>query len=474
MKMPRSLPRTLSRLRFVSLALTPAVAALAFSFACGSPEDDDKGSGGSGAAPAAGKPGQGGAAPNAGGASGATTSGGSSGSPSVGGASQGGTSGSSGTAGSAGAGASSGGRSSGPGGAAGSGGAGGAGGTSGAGASGGSVGESGAAGEGSTVPGVHFVGRVDTTDPAAARFAWSGTGVTARFQGTSVSAELEGGQEYTVVLDGEVKPKLTAMTGMNVVATDLADGEHVVELYRRTEASEGESVFKGFDFGGGTLLAPPPTPTRRLEFVGDSITCGYGIEGADMSCGFTPQTENHYLTYAALTARALAAEVSTVAWSGKGVVCNYGDDASSCMNPLPTYYDRTLPNRADSVWDFSRFQPDAVVVNLGTNDFSTTDDPTAETFQGAYVMLLQHIRMKYPNAHILITNGPMLSGTDLTTVRSNLTAVVATLADPKVTTFEIAAQDGSDGYGCDWHPSRARHEKVAELVTAALKSALGW
>jgi lysophospholipase L1-like esterase len=314
---------------------------------------------------------------------------------------------------------------------------------------------------------------VDTTDPAAVRFAWSGTGVTARFQGTSVSANLEGGQEYTVVLDGEVKPKLTAMTGMNAVATGLADGEHVVELYRRTEASEGESVFKGFDFGGGTLLAPS-IPARRLEFVGDSITCGYGIEGADMNCGFTPQTENHYITYAALTARALDAELSTVAWSGKGVVCNYGDDASSCMNPLPTYYDRTLPNRADSAWDFSRFQPDAVVVNLGTNDLSTTDDPTPETFQAAYVMLLQHIRTKYPSAHILCTNGPMLSGTDLANVRSNLTAAVATLADPKVTTLEIPSQDGTDGYGCDWHPSQARHAKMAELVTTALKSALGW
>jgi lysophospholipase L1-like esterase len=208
--------------------------------------------------------------------------------------------------------------------------------------------------------------------------------------------------------------------------------------------------------------------------VGDSITCGYGIEGPDMNCGFTPQTENHYLTYAALTARALDAEVSTVAWSGKGVVCNYGDDASSCMNPLPSYYERTLPNRADSAWDFSRFQPDAVVVNLGTNDFSTDDDPTQAEFQAAYLALLQTIRGKYPNARIVCTNGPMLSGTDLTTVRSYIQSVVETLADPKVQSLEIPAQDGSDGYGCDWHPSQARHEKMAELLTTALKSALGW
>jgi lysophospholipase L1-like esterase len=223
----------------------------------------------------------------------------------------------------------------------------------------------------------------------------------------------------------------------------------------------------------GQVLAPPPV-TRRLEFIGDSITCGYGIEGANESCGFTPQTENHYLTYAAITARNLQAELSTVAWSGKGVVCNYGDDATSCTDPLPTYYDRTLPNHADSSWDFSRFQPDAVVVNLGTNDLSTNTDPDQATFENAYKALLKHVRQVYPSAYILCTNGPLLSGPDLTTVRGYITDVVTQLADPKISSFEIAPQDGSDGYGCDYHPSLERHKKMATVVTAALKTALGW
>jgi lysophospholipase L1-like esterase len=468
MNTQRPLGRLAAPPRFAKAALAPAALALALSFACSSSPEDDKGSGGSGASPAAGMSGKAGA--SAGGSAG-RSSGGSAGVMSLGGAPQGGTAGRGGAGGSSGTSGGTGGAS----GASMTGGTGGTAGTSGgAGGSAGSLGGAGQAGEGgSGEPAVHYVGRVDTSDASAARFAWSGSGVTARFDGTSVAVELDGGQEYTVVLDGEVRPKLVAMTGMNAIATGLAAGEHVIELYRRTEAQQGESVFLGFDFGGGTLL-PPPLPTRRLEFIGDSITCGYGIEGPDMNCGFTPQTENHYITYAALTARALNAELSTVAWSGKGVVCNYGDDTSSCTNPLPTYYDRTLPNRDDSAWDFSRFQPDAVVVNLGTNDFSTTDDPTSEQFQTAYVMLLEHLREKYPNASILCTNGPMLSGTDLTTVRSYISAAVATLADPKIEVLEIPAQDGTDGYGCDWHPSAARHEKMAELVTGALESMLGW
>jgi lysophospholipase L1-like esterase len=330
---------------------------------------------------------------------------------------------------------------------------------------------SGAGGDGT--PAVHYVGRVDTTVPNVARFAWSGTGAVVRFNGTSAAVDLAGGQEYTLVVDGEVGNKLTATNGMNTLATGLEPGVHTIELYRRTEANQGESAIRGFDFGGGELLAPAPV-TRRLEFIGDSITCGYGNEGANASCSFSPQTENHYLTYAALTARELDAELSTVAWSGKGVVCNYGDDASSCVEPLPSYYDRSLPARADSHWDFSRFQPDAVVVNLGTNDFSTSQDPDQPTFEGAYLDLLGRVRDAYPNAHILLTNGPMLSGTDLGTVRMYLENVVVSFDDPKVTTFRIEPQDGSDGYGCDSHPSQARHEKVATVVTAAIRAALRW
>jgi len=319
---------------------------------------------------------------------------------------------------------------------------------------------------------VHYVGRVDTSG-SSARFAWSGTGAIVRFNGTAASVDLAGGQEYTVVVDGMVKPKLTAAVGMNSLAVGLTPGEHTVELYRRTEANQGESEIRGFDFAGGTLLAPSPV-TRRLEFIGDSITCGYGNEGANATCGFTPQTENHYLTYAALTARELKAELSTVAWSGKGVVCNYGDEATSCTDPLPTFYDRILPNRADSAWDYSRFQPDAVVINLGTNDLSTNSDPDEATFKGAYKALLQRVRLHYPSAQILCTNGPLLSGTDLANVRRYIQEVVTGLADPKISAFEIATHDGSDGYGCDYHPSLERHQKMAAVVTTALKTALGW
>jgi lysophospholipase L1-like esterase len=323
---------------------------------------------------------------------------------------------------------------------------------------------------------VRFIGRVDQGDPAGARFAWSGTGIVANFTGPSVTVKLGGGQEYTVVLDGVVQPTLTP-TGSDVLASGLGDGSHEIELYRRTEASQGESQFLGFDFGGGELLPPPPASERRLELLGDSISCGYGDEGADMNCHFTPETENHYLSYGPLAARALGAELSTVAWSGKGVVCNYGDDATACVDPMPAYYDRVLPNRADSHWDFSSWQPQAVVINLGTNDFSTAVDPSDTDFDTAYVSLLAHLREVYPDALLLCTVGPLLSGTDLTTARADIAAAVQTrnaAGDIRVETFELAPTDPANGYGCDYHPSLATHRVMADTLTSVLRTKLGW
>ena len=326
-------------------------------------------------------------------------------------------------------------------------------------------------------PGLKFVGRVDVVGADDASFAWSGSGVIANFSGSSVAVRLAGGQQYTVLIDGMLQPKLTSTGGLDALASGLADGPHTVEIYRRTEANQGESRFQGFDFAGGQLLAPPAPAERRIEIVGDSITAGYGDEGADMTCSFSPDTENHYLTYGALSARALGAELSTVAWSGKGVVCNYGDDATSCSDPLPPYYDRTLPARADSRWDFGRWQPQAVVINLGTNDFSTAVDPTQDQFEQALGALIERVRAVYPDALILATVGPLLTGADLATARMYIANVVKQrndAGDAKIQTFELAPTNPADGYGCDWHPSVKTHQVMADALTAKLRAELGW
>ena len=126
------------------------------------------------------------------------------------------------------------------------------------------------------------------------RFAWSNSAIVARFKGTEATLKLRDFAQgadgdgapyqnhFTVIVDGVEKDRLTvpAGEGTYAVAKGLSQGVHEVRIVRNTEALVGESEFVSFDFGnGGALLPPAAAPARRIELVGDSITCGYGNEG---------------------------------------------------------------------------------------------------------------------------------------------------------------------------------------------------
>jgi lysophospholipase L1-like esterase len=323
--------------------------------------------------------------------------------------------------------------------------------------------------------GPRWVGRVDLRDLTLARMQWSGTGFIARFRGTALYATIDHPMGYfTVVVDGVVQARLVtgSSTSEVTIASGLSDAEHTVELYRRIEPSQGTTEISGIRVDGEMLAVPPPT--RVIEVVGDSITCGYGNEGADQFCSFSPDTENHFLTYAAITARALGAELSTVAWSGKGIYYNYGDDSSAHVEPLPEIYGLTLPVESDTTQATGPLA-DAVVINLGTNDYSTDVDPTRDEFVTSYLDLIAQVRTRHPSAMIFCTVAPLLSGSDLATAQSAIDDVVAmrhSMGDTAVKRIDLTVPDLT--FGCDWHPSIAAHMTMATQLTSELRSELGW
>jgi len=320
---------------------------------------------------------------------------------------------------------------------------------------------------------VRFVGRVARTGPTGGRYAWSGSGFVAQFSGTGVALELEDDINlHTIVLDGRVlAPLVTERSRTRYdVASNLAHGEHVLEVYRRTEAMFGVSTLHGVHVEGGRLLSAPRAPAQRIEIVGDSISCGYGNEGESEACSFSAETENHYLSYGAILARSLGADLSTVAWSGRGVVKNYDGEKAEHM---PALYDRTLPEEATSTWSFEE-AASIVIVNLGTNDFSTAPDPTLAEFGEAYTNLLEAIREKNPDAFVLATIGPMLGSADLERCLAGIDAAVKrrnALGDTAVKRYAFATPNAKPG--CDWHPSLATHRKMAAELEVVLRKHVG-
>jgi lysophospholipase L1-like esterase len=337
-------------------------------------------------------------------------------------------------------------------------------------------------------PAVRFVGRMDNSTPGEPKFEWEGSAIEANFSGTQLAVTIAGDPAtpnyFAVVIDGAAQPTLVvngATPTRYPLATSLASGPHHVLLVRRDEAFQNTTQFVSFDVGpSGQLLAPPPAPARRIEFIGDSITAGYGVECTNASMGFTAATENEYIAYGSIAARDLGAEAHIIAWSGEGVYRNYGaaPDAGTLM---PAYWRLTRPTVPGNAWDFSSWTPDVVVVNLGTNDFSTTPPADIDAqYQAAYLAFLQQIHATYPSAYVFCALGPMLADPHLSEARTAIKSAIGAMQAgglSRIALVEFPPQscgtDGS-GCGCDGHPNPATHEQMATLLESAIRPALGW
>jgi lysophospholipase L1-like esterase len=325
--------------------------------------------------------------------------------------------------------------------------------------------------------GVRWVGRVDTTNPDQPRFSWSGTGFVAQLSGTGLGVDLNvsGAAEiFKPVVDGAPMAAFTAASGLGSysVVSGLPAGTHTVELYRQTEGAQGETRLAGLTVTDGALLDPPAGSSRLIEVIGDSISCGYGNLGtlSDSECF---STESHWDTYEALAARALGAEVSTIAASGRGLIRNYGGDTAGTM---PMLYTRSVTNAATPIWDF-HVEPQAVIINLGTNDISNNKGDPGDAFRDTYVALLQTVRAYYPHTLIVCIIAPLLNGGDLATIQGHIHDAVAVrnaAGDANVEAFSSIPAQTSDKYACQYHPNVAENMMMANLLVTELKAKLGW
>lgn len=339
---------------------------------------------------------------------------------------------------------------------------------------------------------IQYTGRISFANPERPTFNFPGVQINAAFEGTSLKMMAKPGSGYFMAQIDQGEPFKVAFTGkadsLVTLATALPDGRHSVRLMYIIEGYEFYPEFWGFVLDQGKkLVESPALPSRKLEFIGNSITCGYGNEGTNKDEHFDYATENHYYSYASLTARALEAQHWVVARSGIGAYRNYGGPKTGTPESnIQVQYEYTgyAPNpelrnngglQAER-WDFARYQPDVVCINLGTNDLSTNNYNTKLLKQG-YQQLLTTVRSHNPKAKIVFLCGSMLGGKELDIAKKLLDEVAAEAnkaGDKDVYRFNFTPQNGDLGYGNDYHPSIWQHEKMAGELTAYLRSLMHW
>ncbi|MBK9096613.1 MAG: endoglucanase [bacterium] len=328
-------------------------------------------------------------------------------------------------------------------------------------------------------PSIEYIGRFDFSNPKSVRFDWPGVQIRTRFEGTSCSIKLkDGNSDYNIFIDGRLHKIIrTTSDTVYVLANVLPNKVHTLLITKRTEALFGDAAFEGFILDGGKDLVKPIEiikKKRRIEFVGDSYFTGFGSDGNSSDCVFSRETENSYLSFGPQLARKLNADYSVVAISGSGAVKNYGDSLRTSELPLPHYYERTLMN--DSLlWDFKLWQPDAVVVRLGRNDYWQKPHPKREMFLTAYLKLINDIRRHYPNAHIFTLCSPMRRDPHCDYISSIVNEMKQKKGDKKIHFVKVDVKfNEKRDFGCEKHPNRFGHKKIADFLEPIIRKELGW
>lgn len=321
---------------------------------------------------------------------------------------------------------------------------------------------------------IQYEGRIGMKGDAAELY-WPGTALRINFNGTGVKALLrdEKGQNYyNVIVDGGNihKLKLDTARKLYTLVQDLPAGNHTLELFKITqyhkEYSRGFTKFYGFQLDDGKILLPPKLKKNKIEFYGNSVTCGHAIEDTTGGDSGASKFENNYLSYAAITARHYHAQYSCIAKSGIGLMVSWNSAI------MPEIYNLTNPADSTSIWDFSKFTPDVVVVNLLQNDSGIinqpqfkefkrrfgTQKPTEEVIIRSYQSFIQKIRKEYPRANIICTLGSMNTTQTGSKWPGYVEAAVANLHDKRIFTHFFPYKNSAG------HPRVKDHQVMAESL----------
>ncbi len=322
---------------------------------------------------------------------------------------------------------------------------------------------------------IRYMGRIDFSNPQLPRFWQPGVTVSFRFSGEEALIYVQDEQLWgtnqnylELIVDGrEVRLQTQGRRDTISVKQYLSPGKiHSVILCKNTEANIGYLEFAGISCE--RLLKPGKPFKRRIECIGNSITCGASADLSGIPCGKGKWQDQHnaWLSYGSVMSRTLKADFHLSSVSGIGLI-------RSCCNLeilMPRVYDKVNMRNDTIQWDFSRYQPDLVTVCLGQND----GIQDSARFVSNYILFVKRIRAYYPQAKILLLSSPMADTRLREFHRSSIRAVVEQQTGEGERKIRFHVFEKSYIGGCDYHPSVEEHAQIAAELVPVIQSFMKW
>ncbi|MBO4389880.1 MAG: GDSL family lipase [Lachnospiraceae bacterium] len=332
---------------------------------------------------------------------------------------------------------------------------------------------------------------------------WTGSGFTVQGRFTELWVELEADFEtyepwISWTLNGAVMGRMMVPKGRHRIplARNLnPEKVNTIRLQKDVQAMAGEPkhilILLGISVEG--TLEELPEPQFQIEFVGDSITSGEGSIGAVSEMDWISMFFSAFNNYAVMTGDLMeGAEIRIVSQSGYGTYVSFDNRPD---HVVPAFYTRICgvadgelqkAYGSQEEYDFSSWQPDAVVINLGTNDAAAfdfdpyTDPETGRTwkmkrlpdgshdpecdrlFEEAVYSFLKTVREKNSKARILWVTG-MLGTEMLPAIKRAHERYMAESGD-RNTEVLVLPEAAGESIGARSHPGRLCHKAAAEYL----------
>ncbi len=309
--------------------------------------------------------------------------------------------------------------------------------------------------------GVKVLGVRTLASQTSLHMDWSCSGAefTVDLKGTNILFSFTVSHDcyFKVWVDGELYTQngseyhtVSPSTGMLLVK-ELTAGKHTIRIMKVTGYTLARAELTGVTFAG-SILTDTDTSDKELyiEFIGDSITCGWGTIG-EHGGAYTDQDGT--LAYPYLLAEALNADYSMVGISGHKLVEHLIKKDANGNIGESMYLKTSHLKSPDTSYDFAR-KADIVVINIGTNDVSKSVG--SETFEEYYTILLQTVREKNgEDCKILCLYNAMNH-----TYESAILSACERMGgvDNGITVIKLDRADGNQ------HPNIAEHAAYAEVL----------